>query len=110
MSRNPCVFGVRLALALRTQLLLFIFVSISASYFFIHFLYSFIDEEGNATSEYTPGVFTRGTEVVTTGAGDLPCVVLHRATDCDFGKNDYLWAIPRDQINLNRNLKQNPGY
>lgn len=71
---------------------------------------AFIDEEGNATSEYTPGVFTRGTEVVTTGAGDLPCVVLHRATDCDFGKNDYLWAIPRDQINLNRNLKQNPGY
>ena len=70
----------------------------------------FVDENGNATSRYTPGIFTKGTEEVETGEGKLPCVVLLKSTDCQFSKADYLWAIPRDQINLNPNLIQNPGY
>lgn len=70
----------------------------------------FVDENGNATSRYTPGIFTKGTEEVETGEGKLPCVVLLKSTDCQFSKADYLWAIPRDQINLNPNLVQNPGY
>lgn len=71
---------------------------------------AFVDESGNATANYSPKVFTKGTEEVETAEGKLPCVVLLRATDCAFEKNDYLWAIPRKQIDLNPNLVQNPGY
>ena len=49
-------------------------------------------------------------EEVETGKGKLPCVVLLKSSDCAFTKGDYLWAIPRNQINLNSNLVQNPGY
>ena len=71
---------------------------------------AFIDENGNATSAFNPAIFTKGTEEVETGKGKLPCVVLLKSSDCAFTKGDYLWAIPRNQINLNSNLVQNPGY
>lgn len=71
---------------------------------------AFVDENGNATSAFNPAIFTKGTEVVETGKGKLPCVVLLKSSDCAFTKGDYLWAIPRNQINLNSNLVQNPGY
>ena len=75
-----------------------------------HRVLSFIDENGNATSAFNPAIFTKGTEEVETGKGKLPCVVLLKSSDCAFTKGDYLWAIPRNQINLNSNLVQNPGY
>lgn len=71
---------------------------------------AFVDERGNPTNAYDPKVFTKGTEEVETAEGKLPCVVLLKSTDCAFTKANYLWAIPRDQINLNPNLVQNPGY
>lgn len=71
---------------------------------------AFVDENGNPTNAYNPKIFTKGTEEVETGKGKLPCVVLLKSTDCAFTKADYLWAIPRNQINLNPNLVQNPGY
>jgi len=71
---------------------------------------AFVDENGNATSAFNPAIFTKGTEEVETGKGKLPCVVLLKSSDCAFTKGDYLWAIPRNQINLNSNLVQNPGY
>ena len=71
---------------------------------------AFVDENGNATSAFNSAIFTKGTEEVETGKGKLPCVVLLKSSDCAFTKGDYLWAIPRNQINLNSNLVQNPGY
>ena len=71
---------------------------------------AFVDSDGEPTNNYNPKVFTKGTEEVETGEGNLPCVVLLKSTDCAFEKNDYLWPIPQKQIDLNSNLVQNPGY
>ena len=71
----------------------------------------FVDSDGDAVSDrYKPASYTKGTEEVDTPFGKLPAVVLLKSTDCSFNKMDYLWPIPQDQINLNPNLVQNPGY
>jgi hypothetical protein len=63
-----------------------------------------------ATSYYTPSVYVWGEEAVATPAGTLKCIVIDSKSNRSFAKKDYLWAIPQGQINLNSNLKQNPGY
>ena len=71
---------------------------------------AFKDATGNATSNYVPTTFVWGEEKVQTGAGSLECVVIDATSNHNFAKKDYLWPIPQDQINVNSNLKQNPGY
>lgn len=47
---------------------------------------------------------------VETGVGMRNCIVLSGASDRNFSRDNYLWPIPGEQIVLNSNLKQNPGY
>lgn len=71
---------------------------------------SFIDKKGNATELYSPHKYPYGELEVITGAGLQPCVVIESADNLKFAKTHYLWPIPQQQINLNPNLIQNPGY
>lgn len=71
----------------------------------------FIDDNGNAViGRYDPQSYVWGTERVETGAGPQMCVVLNSKINMSATKSDYLWPIPSRQIELNPNLKQNPGY
>lgn len=70
----------------------------------------FRDATGAATSLYLPSTYVWGEEAVTTAAGTLKCVVIDSKSNHNFQKKHYLWPLPQDQINLNPNLKQNPGY
>ncbi|HWK05036.1 MAG TPA: RagB/SusD family nutrient uptake outer membrane protein [Puia sp.] len=70
----------------------------------------FRDATGAATSLYTPSVYVWGEEAVTTAAGTLNCIVIDSKANHHFAKKDYLYPIPQGQINLNPNLKQNPGF
>jgi hypothetical protein len=65
---------------------------------------------GAATTSYKPETFVWGEEVVNTAQGPLKCIVIDGKTNRVFSKKNYLWPIPQGQINLNPNLKQNPGY
>lgn len=65
---------------------------------------------GTATNRYTPNTFVWGEEKVQTGAGLLNCVVVSSSKNHSFAKKHYLWPLPQHQIDLNSNLKQNPGY
>lgn len=71
---------------------------------------AFRTSSGDATSYYTPSVYVWGEEAVPTAAGVQKCIVIDGKSNRDFTKKDYLWPIPQDQISLNPNLKQNPGY
>lgn len=62
------------------------------------------------TAMYKPGTFPWGEEEVETGDGVLNCVVISSKSNHSFAKKHYLWPIPQQQINLNSNLVQNPGY
>ncbi|WP_281225901.1 RagB/SusD family nutrient uptake outer membrane protein [Flavobacterium aquiphilum] len=68
------------------------------------------DATGTATASYKPATYIWGEEVVNTAKGPLKCVVLDGKSNKVFSKKNYLWPIPTGQINLNPNLKQNPGY
>lgn len=68
------------------------------------------DATGNATAAYKPSAFAWGEEIVQTAKGLLNCVVIESKANLKFSKKNYLWPIPQGQINLNPNLKQNPGY
>lgn len=71
---------------------------------------TFIGRNGNATELYSPSKYPYGTLEVITGAGEQPCVVIEAKDNLKFSKTNYLWPIPQQQINLNHNLIQNPGY
>lgn len=72
----------------------------------------FKNGSGAATSLYTPSDYVFGEEEYTLPNGvTTNCVVLSAASSHSFeGKKEYLYPIPAVQLQLNRNLVQNPGY
>ena len=71
----------------------------------------FKDASGNPTSKYDAKSYVYGEETVITGDGkEHACVVISPKANSTVRKAHYLWPIPQHQINLNPNLKQNPGY
>lgn len=70
----------------------------------------FKDASGNPTSSYRASSYVWGEEAVQTPAGILNCVVVDSKSNHTVQKKHYLNPISQDQINLNKNLKQNPGY
>jgi starch-binding outer membrane protein, SusD/RagB family len=65
---------------------------------------------GTPTASYKASSFVFGEEVVQTPAGTLNCVVVDSKLNHSVQKKHYLNPISQDQLNLNPNLKQNPGY
>lgn len=71
----------------------------------------FKDASGSViTATYSPDSYRYGEASVATGNGELSCVVLIPASNCTLRKAHYLYPLPQRQIDLNPNLKQNPGY
>lgn len=71
---------------------------------------AFRNASGNATASYNPATFVWGEETVPTAKGNLKCVVIDSRSNRNFSRTHYLLPIPSDQIVLNPNLVQNPGY
>lgn len=59
---------------------------------------------------YTPSAYPYGETVKPTGVGDRSVLLLDPASNRDFQRKHYLFPIPVEEINLNDNLNQNPGY
>lgn len=70
----------------------------------------FVNTDGTPSGKYAKNTFVWGEEKVETPVGLVKCVVLDSKTNYNFKKTHYLWPIPQRQIDLNSNLKQNPGY
>lgn len=70
----------------------------------------FRDADGNATEYYQPNKFVYGEEECETPVGTVSCIALDKKSNFNFSKKHYLWPIPQHQIDLNKNLVQNPGY
>lgn len=70
----------------------------------------FRNADGSATEFYEPNRFVYGEEACETPVGTVSCIALEKKADFNFTKKHYLWPIPQHQIDLNKNLKQNPGY
>jgi starch-binding outer membrane protein, SusD/RagB family len=70
----------------------------------------FKDASGNPTASYKASSYVFGEEAVQTPSGELKCVVVDSKTNHSVQKKHYLNPISQDQLNLNSNLKQNPGY
>lgn len=71
----------------------------------------FVDDDGNSIPNmYSPNTFVWGDEEVETGDGNLKAVVIISKSEISVDKKSYLWPIPQRQIDMNPNLKQNPGY
>jgi starch-binding outer membrane protein, SusD/RagB family len=70
----------------------------------------FKDASGNPTASYKASSYVWGEEAVQTPTGTLHCVVVDSYLNHTVQKKHYLWPIPQAEINLNPNLKQNPGY
>ncbi|MXN90769.1 RagB/SusD family nutrient uptake outer membrane protein [Flavobacterium sp. Sd200] len=64
----------------------------------------------NNTALYTPGNYPYGQAPVATGDGTLSALLLDPASNRNFARQHYLMPIPLAQIQLNNNLRQNPGY
>ena len=71
---------------------------------------TFVDASGNTTSKYARNTYVWGEEQIDTQWGKLNCVVVDSKENFTFSRNHYLWPLPQQQINLNPNLVQNPGY
>lgn len=71
---------------------------------------TFVDPSGNTTDKYAKNTYVYGEEKVTTQWGELNCVVVDSKENFTFDRSHYLWPLPQQQINLNPNLVQNPGY
>ncbi|WP_321373342.1 RagB/SusD family nutrient uptake outer membrane protein [uncultured Draconibacterium sp.] len=65
--------------------------------------------EGNPDL-YNPEAYPYGTKKITTPMGDLDAVIVDPSTVRNFQRMHYLFPIPIDQLDLNENLLQNPGY
>jgi hypothetical protein len=70
----------------------------------------FRDAGGVATANYDPGSYVWGEEAVATPEGNLNCVVVDSHQNHTVTHADYLYPIPQNQMTLNKNLLQNPGY
>jgi len=64
----------------------------------------------NNPSYYNPAVWPYGEVKATTGVGERSVLVVMAAENRNFARTHYLWPLPMEQINLNSNLLQNPGY
>lgn len=71
---------------------------------------TFVDTSGNATDKYSKKSYVWGEEQIDTQWGKLNCVVIDGKTNFVFSRSNYLWPLPQQQLNLNTNLVQNPGY
>lgn len=71
---------------------------------------TFVDASGNTTDKYAKNTYVYGEEKVATQWGELNCVVVDSKENFTFDRSHYLWPLPQQQINLNPNLVQNPGY
>lgn len=71
---------------------------------------AFVGADGKATDKYKKNAYVWGEEKVDTPEGVLNSVVIDSKSNYNFAKTHYLWPIPQQQINMNPNLKQNPGY
>ncbi len=68
------------------------------------------DYDGNSEM-YQPGSFTFGEAVKEyTGVGARRAIIQDPAANRNFTLKNYLYPIPLDEITLNENLLQNPGY
>jgi len=70
----------------------------------------FKDASGNATAQYKPSTYIWGEEAVETPEGTLNCIVISSSVNHSVAAKHYLYPIPQNQMNLNSNLLQNPGY
>ncbi|MGQ1909126.1 RagB/SusD family nutrient uptake outer membrane protein [Marinifilum sp. RC60d5] len=70
--------------------------------------------EGNAFENnlalYDPATYNYGTKKIQTKFGLLDAVVIDPAEVRNFERKHYLFPLPIDQMDLNSNLLQNPGY
>ena len=64
----------------------------------------------NNPNLYTPNGYPYGEITKPTGVGDRKVLLLDPASNRNFTRKNYLYPIPLEEINLNNNLKQNPGY
>lgn len=64
----------------------------------------------NNTALYKPNAYPYGETTVATGVGNRRVLLLDPASNRNFQRKHYLWPIPMEEMNLNSNLKQNPGY
>jgi hypothetical protein len=59
---------------------------------------------------YNPDAYNYGTKKITTPMGDLDAVIVDPVSVRNFERMHYLFPLPIDQLDLNENLVQNPGY
>ncbi|PLB19035.1 MAG: RagB/SusD domain-containing protein [Flavobacteriaceae bacterium FS1-H7996/R] len=59
---------------------------------------------------YDPSSYQYGEETVETGVGPRKAIVLIPSANKSWSRTKYLFPIPLGQVNLNKNLLQNPGY
>lgn len=59
---------------------------------------------------YNPAAYPYGEITKPTGAGNLNVLLLDPSSNRNFSRTHYLYPIPLEQIQLNDDLLQNPGY
>ena len=59
---------------------------------------------------YTSNAYPYGEITVETGVGERSALLLDPASNRNFERTHYLFPIPLEEIQLNKNLNQNPGY
>ena len=67
-------------------------------------------QDGENTPSFAENTYVWGTEETETPVGNMECIAIDVKANFNVTKTHYLWPIPQKQINLNGNLKQNPGY
>lgn len=70
----------------------------------------FKDASGNPTAAYDANSYVWGEEAAATPDGLLHCVVVSSSLNHSVAPKHYLYPIPVNQMILNDNLLQNPGY
>lgn len=64
----------------------------------------------NNPALYKPASYPYGEKAVQTPKGLLKALLIDPATNRKFKRDNYLWPLPSDQLNLNKKLLQNSGY
>ncbi len=59
---------------------------------------------------YTPSAYPYGEAITETPGGERSVLLLDPASNRNFQRNHYLYPLPLEELNLNSNLTQNPGY
>ncbi|WP_257666306.1 RagB/SusD family nutrient uptake outer membrane protein [Parapedobacter tibetensis] len=70
----------------------------------------FKNPDGSPTEAYQPNTYVWGEETVQTADGILNCVIISSNLNHSVMQRHYLYPISIQQIQLNGNLLQNPGY